>query len=61
MNTVPANLDAFRTDTPAYVICEVGARSHRVGEFLAAQGIASRNVLGGTAEWRDAGLPISLD
>ena len=58
MHLVPLRLDDFRTDTPAYVVCEVGSRSWQVGMFLAEHGIPSRNVIGGTAEWRSAGLPL---
>lgn len=61
MQTVPVRIDELRTDTPVYLVCEVGARSYRVGEFLAQQGIPSRNVVGGTSEWRAAGLPVSFD
>ena len=61
MYEIPSRVEELRTDTPVYLICEVGARSYRVGEFLAAQGIPSRNVAGGTAEWRMAGLPLSFD
>ena len=58
MQLVPSHLDDLRTPTPVYLICEVGARSWRVGQFLAEQGIASRNVDGGTAYWRELGWPV---
>jgi rhodanese-related sulfurtransferase len=58
MQLVPSHLADLRTDTPVHLICEVGARSWRVGQFLAEQGIPSRNVDGGTARWRELGWPI---
>lgn len=58
MHLVPMRVDDFRTETPVYLVCEVGSRSWQVGMFLADRGIASRNVVGGTAEWRAAGLPL---
>lgn len=58
MQLVPGHLDDLRGDDPVYLICEVGARSWQVGEFLAEQGIASRNVQGGTAHWRELGWPV---
>jgi rhodanese-related sulfurtransferase len=61
MHTVPARVDELRSETPVYVICAVGARSYQVGEFLAAHGIPSRNVVGGTTEWASAGYPLSFD
>jgi rhodanese-related sulfurtransferase len=61
MSTVPARVDELRTDTPVNLVCAVGARSQRVGEFLAAQGIPSYNVVGGTAEWAEAGYPLTTD
>ena len=53
--TVPDNIDAFRGDSPAYVICKTGARSARACEFLAAQGVEAINVAGGTLAWIRSG------
>ncbi len=60
MQTIPARVEELRGDgeTPVYLICEVGARSWQVGQFLAQLGIASRNVGGGTAHWRELGWPL---
>jgi rhodanese-related sulfurtransferase len=60
MNTVPVRLEDLREPQPLYLICEVGSRSWRVGQFLAEQGIDSCNVAGGTSEWRDLGWPLEL-
>jgi rhodanese-related sulfurtransferase len=40
------------------VICESGARSWQVANFLAQRGIDVTNVDGGTSAWRSAGLPL---
>ena len=60
MPSVPARVEELRAQTPLYLICEVGSRSYRVGEFLAQYGIATRNVSGGTAQWRELGWPLEL-
>lgn len=56
--TVPDNLDAFRGDGPAYVICRSGARSLSACEFLAAHGIEAVNVAGGTLAWIASGRDV---
>jgi rhodanese-related sulfurtransferase len=43
------------------VICRSGARSYHAAEFLIEQGIAARNVAGGTQAWVDAGKPFDSD
>ena len=53
--TVPDHIDAFRSDSPVYVICKTGARSARACEFLAAQGVEAINVAGGTLAWIRSG------
>jgi rhodanese-related sulfurtransferase len=53
--TVPDNVDAFRGDGQVYVICKTGARSLRVCEFLAEQGVDAVNVAGGTLAWVRSG------
>jgi rhodanese-related sulfurtransferase len=58
MHTIPARVEDLRAQTPVYLICEVGSRSWRVGEFLAQFGIATRNVSGGTSQWRELGWPL---
>lgn len=56
--TVPDNVDAFRGDGPAVVICRSGARSMSACEFLMAQGIEATNVIGGTMAWQMSGRPV---
>lgn len=58
MSTVPSNIDEFRGDSPAYVICRTGNRSGQVVMWLARQGIEAINVHGGIVAWQQAGLPI---
>ena len=58
MQTVPARIEELRDQAPVNLICEVGARSWQVAQYLDAQGISTRNVSGGTAEWRDLGWPL---
>ena len=58
MHTVPEHVEELRAQVPLYLICEVGARSWQVGQFLAQYGIESRNVSGGTAQWYELGLPL---
>ena len=41
-----------------YVICESGARSWQVANFLAQRGVGVTNVEGGTGAWRSSGLPV---
>ena len=48
---VPDALGQFATDGPTYVICKTGARSYRVCEFLADQGLEGINIEGGTMAW----------
>jgi len=60
MPSVPDRVEELRAHTPLYLICEVGSRSYRVGEFLAQFGIETRNVSGGTAHWRELGWPLEL-
>lgn len=43
---------------PVYVICEVGGRSSRAADMLAAAGYTTINVQGGTAAWIQAGQAV---
>lgn len=58
LGTVPANVDAFRGDGMAYVICKSGGRSMKACEFLALQGLAVTNIKGGTMDWIASGRPV---
>ena len=56
--TVPQQVDAFRGDGPAYVICKSGGRSLKACEFLAERGLEVINVAGGTMQWVASGRPV---
>jgi rhodanese-related sulfurtransferase len=43
---------------PVYLICESGARSGQVTDWLEQQGFAVANVVGGTSAWRRSGYPV---
>lgn len=58
LGTVPAAVDRFRGDTPAYVICRSGGRSMQACRFLAEQGVEAINVAGGTMAWVLSGRPV---
>ena len=58
LGTVPDNVDAFRGDGPAYVICRSGARSLRACEFVAQHGIDAINIAGGTLSWIRSGREV---
>lgn len=51
-------LGELPADGPVHVICELGGRSARATEALAAIGIDAIDVAGGTAAWRAAGHPV---
>lgn len=57
--TVPAHVDAFRSDGTTYVICRSGGRSMQACEFLAAQGVDVANVAGGTMAWVASGRDVA--
>lgn len=59
LGTVPERLDEVPTDQTVYVICGVGARSHKAAEFYCRQGIDAVNIAGGTAAWIEAQHPTS--
>lgn len=48
-------------DSPAdlWIVCAAGGRSMKAAEFLAAQGLSTINVAGGTKAWVAAGKPFS--
>jgi rhodanese-related sulfurtransferase len=57
MSSLGENLDQL-PDEPFDVICQVGGRSGRVVEALAARGYDATNDHGRTGEWTAAGLPV---
>lgn len=58
MSEVVDRLEELPRDRPLCLICRSGARSMRVAEYLASQGLDVVNVAGGTLAWADAGLPV---
>lgn len=48
-------------DGPLAVICRSGARSQKVAEFLASQGVPAINVTGGTTAWAAAGKKLASE
>ncbi|RFA19830.1 rhodanese-like domain-containing protein [Subtercola boreus] len=46
---------------PLHVICEMGGRSARATTALERQGRTATNIEGGTAAWREAGLPTTTE
>lgn len=60
LDTLKDNLDRLEKNEPVYVICETGRRSKEAAEILNAAGFTSViSITGGTAAWRDAGLPMA--
>ncbi len=57
MSTIGDHLDEL-PDEAFDVICQVGGRSARVVEALAARGFDATNVEGGLVEWMAAGFPV---
>lgn len=57
--SVPDDVDRFRGDGPAYLICRSGGRSMRACEFLAQHGVEVVNVAGGTLAWVGSGRPVA--
>lgn len=57
MSTIGEHLDEL-PDEPFDVICQVGGRSARVVEALAARGFDATNVDGGMSDWVAAGFPV---
>ena len=60
LGAVPANIDAFRSEGPVYVVCRSGARSMRACEFLAEHDVPAVNVAGGTMAWVSSGRAVSV-
>jgi rhodanese-related sulfurtransferase len=57
MSTLGEHLDELPAE-PFDVICQIGGRSARVTEALAARGHDATNVEGGTGEWVAAGYAV---
>lgn len=57
MSTLVDHLDELPAQ-PIYVLCQSGARSGRVVDYLEQQGYEAVNIEGGILEWEAAGLPV---
>jgi rhodanese-related sulfurtransferase len=58
LQTVPEAIEQLDPDKPVYLICQHGIRSERAAAFLDSRGFDTVNVLGGTAAWAAADLPL---
>ena len=58
MDEMPERVDDIPMDEPVYIVCQTGARSERVAEWLLRQGYDATNVVGGTSAWMRAGKPV---
>ena len=61
MGEVPARVNEIDPQAKLYVVCKVGARSHKVAQYLASNGYAAVNVSGGMLAWAHAGRPVVAD
>lgn len=60
LDTLAQNLDKLEKNEPVYVICETGRRSKQAAEILDAAGfVRVITITGGTAAWREAGMPMA--
>jgi rhodanese-related sulfurtransferase len=57
---IPVRLNELPPNAELTVICQSGNRSMQACMWLAHQGRASVNVLGGTGTWIRAGLPVEM-
>lgn len=58
LNDIPARLGEIPDDRPVVVVCEHGVRSVYAARYLSQQGYGGvYNLVGGTAEWVERGLP----
>ena len=52
LQTVPDNLESFRSDQDVFVVCQVGGRSGKACQYLIDQGVTNVvNVAGVTSGW----------
>ena len=61
MSIVPLRVQDIKgpsSANPVWVICESGARSWQVSDYLTRHGVDVVNVEGGTSAWRASGLPV---
>ncbi len=55
---IPVRLHELPSDKELTIICQSGNRSLQACMWLARQGRASVNVLGGTGTWQRSGRPV---
>lgn len=61
LETLAANLDRIERNEPVYLIGETGNRSDEAGKILTDAGFKWVFIVaGGTAAWKDAGLPMEF-
>ena len=59
LGTLQQNLDRIERNEPVYLICATGRRSMQAAQMLNAAGYPRVvSIAGGTAAWREAGLPM---
>lgn len=58
MSVLPVRLPDVPREGTVYVICQSGARSAQVVNWLVPQGYDAVNIAGGTAAWILAGHPV---
>ena len=52
LQTVPDNMEVFRSEQEVFVVCQVGGRRGKACQYLMDQGVNNVvNVAGGTAGW----------
>ena len=60
LQTVPDNLESFRSDQDVFVVCQVGGRSGKACQYLIDQGVTNVvNVAGGTSGWILLGIGVN--
>ena len=61
LQTVPDNLESFRSDQDVFVVCQVGGRSGKACQYLIDQGVTNVvNVAGGTSGWILLGNGVNI-
>ncbi len=58
LGELASRIDEIPRDHLVVCICRSGNRSARATQFLRAQGIEARNMVGGMRAWALAGLPL---
>ncbi len=59
LDDLEKTLSGLDAEKPTYVICQTGRRSQKAAELLQRSGFTKiYNVGGGTAAWRESGMPM---